>query len=261
MYGQKQIFQCLAVVILIAVINFYRSAIRRDKEIQKILKLKREQLAKVPAVGVPEVVETLPKHISDGGQTKWTQPQCDSNECNIQLAEHPDDSILKNADVDSCDASQNAYSTANEQSNADRRQNENSEKGNDSDKKLKATESSNDESSNDQKQPQRVRSSKSTNKKKGSTRVISKTKINGSSIETTGVLTYIAVTILLVSLIKAAVDVSRHIREVSVCIQLCSCRVRFIYVICVHINYAKGRNYRKMCATPHSEAYFDWYFV
>lgn len=35
MYGQKQIFQCLAVVALVTILNFYRSAIQRNKEIQK----------------------------------------------------------------------------------------------------------------------------------------------------------------------------------------------------------------------------------
>lgn len=35
MYGHKQILQCLFVVFLVTVLNFYRSAIRRDREIQE----------------------------------------------------------------------------------------------------------------------------------------------------------------------------------------------------------------------------------
>lgn len=38
MYGQKQILQCLFVAFLVTILNFYRSAIRRDREIQKYVK-------------------------------------------------------------------------------------------------------------------------------------------------------------------------------------------------------------------------------
>lgn len=36
MYGQKQIFQCLAVALVLAIFSFHRSAIRRNKEIKRI---------------------------------------------------------------------------------------------------------------------------------------------------------------------------------------------------------------------------------
>lgn len=50
MYGHKQILSCLAIVILVSIFNFYRSAIKRDKEhrlwrAQKLLDQQLEQLA------------------------------------------------------------------------------------------------------------------------------------------------------------------------------------------------------------------------
>lgn len=85
----------------------------------------------------------------------------------------------------------------------------------DSNLKCARTGGDKDKTENIEKQHQRAKSSTTTGKTKANKRNIIKTKINGSSIETTGVLMYIAVTILFVSLIKAAVDVSKHIREVS----------------------------------------------
>lgn len=38
MYGHKQIINCLTVVLLVSILNFYRMAIRRDKEIQQTKK-------------------------------------------------------------------------------------------------------------------------------------------------------------------------------------------------------------------------------
>lgn len=35
MYGQKQILQCLFVILLVSILNFYRTIIRREMEMQK----------------------------------------------------------------------------------------------------------------------------------------------------------------------------------------------------------------------------------
>lgn len=42
MYGQKQIFQCLFIVFLLSILNFYRSAIKQNRDIMK-MKLNRLQ--------------------------------------------------------------------------------------------------------------------------------------------------------------------------------------------------------------------------
>lgn len=42
MLGQKEIFQCLIIAILLSIFNFYRSAIRRNEEIQKYKKLNKK---------------------------------------------------------------------------------------------------------------------------------------------------------------------------------------------------------------------------
>lgn len=232
MYGQKQIFQCLAVIALITVLNFYRSAIRRDKEIQKSLKLKREQQEKVVQVDRSHaVLETLPKQFSDGSETvdKWTQSSCISDECKTetsnQFAEHDGESTYKNADIDGCDNDKKTCSmtdqihsatttTSGEPLDADRHRYE--LKRNEHDKATDRNEDGKDSTKNHQKPQQRAKGPTTTTKTKANKRIISQTKINGSHIETTGVLMYIAVIILFVSLIKAAVDVSKHIREVSV---------------------------------------------
>lgn len=54
MYGQKQIISCLGIVLLISILNFYRSVIRRDKEQRQYTEqtqrnrqqLEREQIAR-----------------------------------------------------------------------------------------------------------------------------------------------------------------------------------------------------------------------
>lgn len=228
MYGQKQIFQCLTVIVLITVLNFYRSAIRRDKETQKNLKMKREQQEK-PQVDVSNVVETM-AHQFDGdeSESKWTQlePQCDSDDCNAvgmsQFAVRPD-STLRNEKIDVCDNNEKTcsmadgrhHSTTKEVLDAEVHQNEINHNENDRDVNLKKTDSDKGITEKFQKQQQREKRSTTTGKTKANKRIITKTKINGSFIETAGVLTYIAVTILLASLIKAAVDVSKHTREVS----------------------------------------------
>lgn len=248
MYGQKQIFQCLAVIALITVLNFYRSAIRRDKEIQKSLKLKREQQEKVQLDAAQTVLDTLPKQFSDGDGSqsadKWTQPQCISDECktvkNNPFAEHESESMYKNADIDGCDNDKKTCSTTDqihstttttsgEALDADRHRYELKRNEHDSGDNMKAAvvnDDGKDSTKNHQKPQQRAKGPTTTSKTKANKRIINQIKINGSHIETTGVLTCIAVIILFVSLIKAAVDVSKHIREVSVW--------RASWGVCVH---------------------------
>lgn len=245
MYGQKQIFQCLAVIILITILNFYRSTIRRDKEIQKSLKAKREQQNKVQ-IDASQVVEMLPKQFNgDESESidKWKQQQCNANECKAGIANQfmDGDSVDKNANNDDCANNENTcsmtdqtHSSAIQSSNAECHSNEN-----DSDDNMKATNDDNSNrgrTKNHQKRQRRGKGSTKTGKTKTNKRVFSKTKINGSNIETTGVLTYIVVTILLVSLIKAAVDVSKHICDVSTCNCVFDVRVMFPFYMYLYFH-------------------------
>lgn len=181
-------------------------------------------------------VETLPKQSTDGDESesvaKWTQLQCDTGKCEAKETNrfigHPGKLICKDTDNESCDSKKNACHQNNEldQSGKDNLKrmgggSGGSGDGGDGDGKKSDVK---DNTKNDKKQQQSAKGTPTTttaSKTKTNKRIISKTKINGSTIETTGVLTYIAVTILLVSLIKATVDVSKHIREVSVCMCVC----------------------------------------
>lgn len=58
MYGQKQIFQCLGVVVLVSVLNFYRAAIRRNKEMQQYKQRHVPQLKTTPNTSIQN--ETAP---------------------------------------------------------------------------------------------------------------------------------------------------------------------------------------------------------
>lgn len=197
MYGQKQIFQCLTVIVLITLLNFYRSAIRRDKEIQNSLKVKREQQEKSQID-----VDTMPQQFNGDkseSMAERSRPQCVSDDCKAPKISRFDSSL-----------------------------------------KCARTSGEKGKTENIQKQPQRAKSSTTTGKTNANKQNIIKTKINGSSIETTGVITYIAVTILFVSLIKAAVDVSKHIREVS---------TRVLGPTTNVFNYSDGENLREKCLT------------
>lgn len=239
MYGQKQIFQCLGVIIVISILNFYRSAIRRDKEIQKGLTVKREQQEKVQ-IAASQVVHSLPKH-SDSEEIESKQ-HCDTAECDAvksmqfnahEISDHPAHSADTEVDGrggsgSGCgEKNKKSYSmtgklqSTRKQLDMECQRNENDQNAYADSNKLNSGDDDGGtfETKNcEHKQRTEASTTIPTAIKSKASKRINKTKINGSSIEMIGVLTYIAVTILLVSLIKAAVDVSKHIRQVSVCL-------------------------------------------
>lgn len=209
MYGQKQIFQCLAVIILMAVLNFYRSAIRRDKEIQKSLKLKREQQEKPVEQSVDMDTAFLSKQYSTDASN--TRPQTEPSEFLDSMHLHRDEC---NDCIDSCQIKSGVSSMC-----ADRLQDGNNQRIDDNSDNVITSDSAKDINKNKLKSHGGPLDRKAR-KTKSNRRTISKSQISGSNFETTGVLAYIAVTILLVSLIKAAVDVSKYIRNVRICVRI-----------------------------------------
>lgn len=232
MYGRKQIFQCLGVVIIISIINFYKSAIRRDKEIQRNNKLKVKQVPAITPIASslpqePSYDQTDENFISIQSNTILAKQsdcrtslnslsKCEPNSDNHQPFDYKNQlsTVPNNNNEDlNCIRSNNYVENAKGKKHIDDDNIDNSSGDDYKSTKIHATTTTT--TANIASPTDGTIINRKTKVKSVTNKRISKSKINGSNIETTSVLTYLFVTILLFSLIKAALDVSKHYREVS----------------------------------------------
>lgn len=225
MIGQKQIIQCLIVVLLIFTLNYYKSVIRREKEIQKALKLKKAAQEKEnadPSAAI-ETSDALNENVPDSVQVLGSgldlDPRHSSNQC--VRDEHrifsdfnrkpiclpttrASNKYIKRSDQRE-EHSHSASSDKNKQFSERNNENEYliNNKSNSTKSNIVHSVSDSDNSCED-------------GVNSGSNKKISSSKVGNSQGETSKALTYIFATILLASFIKAVLDVSKHIREVSV---------------------------------------------
>lgn len=226
MYGQKQIMQCMAVVVVVSILNFYRNAIKRDREMQtyrqaNVLKRKLEaELVPDPALLV------VHQQFND----LWLEYDGQCNAVHIfVIRPEPISEFTKLSNVDTAiraDADNNSDISLNGGEGVD------DEAGNGSGMRSRGASVSDRTSEAERGSGCETlftvdgtcghSSNKQISLRDGAGRQTvlkpQSVKVMDTAKESSGIIIYVFVIVLLASLVKAALDVSKHIREVSLCL-------------------------------------------
>lgn len=224
MQGTKYVFQVLFVAILITVLNFYKNVFKRDREMREAMAMKNKldiDAANEKTASAIEMIANVPNETVRNAYTRhhadqWLEYHDKCNAVHIFLIRPDKKSISESAQFESViDVNGNHllvntdHQTSNKSSISHEADVENKGKC----ENFVSSDTSNRKTNEGQ---DCVRNSviDSTKIRSHANKVMDKNKLTGTAKESSGIIVYVFLILLIASLIKATLDMTKYLREV-----------------------------------------------